>query len=71
MIDSNKEIELFRIVVTQKGNSLPKVHCYDRGHLLLVESIEFSAKVCEFPEITIKRVVFNEEVIKETNNDGK
>lgn len=70
MTDSNKEIELFRIVVTQKGNCCPKVHLYDRGNLLLAESIEFSASACEVPRITITKPIFNEEEIKGNDNDG-
>lgn len=64
MTDSNKEIELFRIVVTQKGNCCPKVHLYERGNLLLAESIEFSASACEIPKITITKPIFNQKEIK-------
>lgn len=69
MIDKDLDVEIFRIVVRQKGNDMPRVYIYEKGNPISAESIEFSASACEFPKITITKSIFNEEEIKGNDND--
>ena len=61
MTNKDLDIEIFRIEVRQKGNSLPRVYIYDKGNPINVESIEFTARPCEIPSVVITMPILNDD----------